>query len=593
MIKSKTKQCQNCKIKFTIEPEDFEFYKKIDVPEPTFCPDCRMQRRMTFRKEGPYFYKRKCDATGKNLISFFHPKSPIKIYGREYWWSDKWDAIEYGRDYDFNKPFFEQFKELFLDVPQIAISSDNQSVDSEYCASSNFMKNCYLVNNGGYDENISYSNRVLESKDSLDLYLSNGLELCYQNIYCQNSYKLFFSNHCDSCVESAFLYDCRNCQNCFGCVNLRNKKYHIFNKPYIKEEYFKKLKEFDLGSYENIVKYQNKYQELYQKAIHKFTQITKSVNCTGNEIMNAKNCHHSFDILKGLEDSKFANWAGYNCRDGYDVLGFGLNSELFYEALDGGLDASKNFFVLICWSCQDIQYSFNCHSSSNLFGCNGLRKKQYCIFNKQYSKKEYQELVPKIKKQMNEMPYIDKNNNVYKYGEFFPIEMSPYGYNETIANEYFSLTKEQALNKGYNWYDRPKSEYQATIKASDLPDHIKNTDELILKENIECGNKDCQGIGVFKIIPSELKFYQKLNISLPRLCPDCRYRERIGKTNPLKLWHRKCQCAGHQSDNRIYKNTIEHPHHKDKHCPNEFETSYSPDRKEIIYCEKCYNKEVG
>ncbi|MBU1255355.1 hypothetical protein KKH35_00610, partial [Patescibacteria group bacterium] len=60
-----------------------------------------------------------------------------------------------------------------------------------------------------------------------------------------------------------------------------------------------------------------------------------------------------------------------------------------------------------------------------------------------------------------------------------------------------------------------------------------------------------------------------------------------------KLWHRKCQCAGHQSNNKIYKNTIEHPHHKDKHCPNEFETSYSPDRKEIVYCEACYNKEVG
>lgn len=35
-----TKTCQNCKTRFTIEPEDFVFYEKIGVPAPTFCPEC-------------------------------------------------------------------------------------------------------------------------------------------------------------------------------------------------------------------------------------------------------------------------------------------------------------------------------------------------------------------------------------------------------------------------------------------------------------------------------------------------------------------------------------------------------------------------
>ncbi|MDP3784615.1 MAG: hypothetical protein Q8R12_00870, partial [bacterium] len=59
------------------------------------------------------------------------------------------------------------------------------------------------------------------------------------------------------------------------------------------------------------------------------------------------------------------------------------------------------------------------------------------------------------------------------------------------------------------------------------------------------------------------------------------------------LWHRKCQCAGEKSENGIYQNTADHIHHpKDQLCPNEFETTYAPERPEIVYCEQCYIREV-
>jgi len=107
-------------------------------------------------------------------------------------------------------------------------------------------------------------------------------------------------------------------------------------------------------------------------------------------------------------------------------------------------------------------------------------------------------------------------------------------------------------------------------------------------------SKICQNCkNKFTIEPEDFEFYKKIDVPEPTFCPDCRNRERIEQRNPIELWKRQCQCAGHQSDNKVYKNTIEHPHHKDKHCPNTFQTTYSPNRKEIIYCEKCYNKEVG
>ncbi|MDI6883360.1 MAG: hypothetical protein QMC93_02760 [Patescibacteria group bacterium] len=240
-----------------------------------------------------------------------------------------------------------------------------------------------------------------------------------------------------------------------------------------------------------------------------------------------------------------------------------------------------------------------CISSSNLFGCVGLRHKQYCILNKQYTKEEYERLVPKIIEHMKEMPYVDKKGRVYKYGEFFPPELSPFGYNETIAQEYFPLTKEQAIKQGYKWQDPEQRNYQIDIKTEELPDHIKDVKDDILGKVIQCANASLQGSDpckaqcttAFKLIEPELRFYKRMNLPLPRLCPNCRHYQRLKQRNPLKLWKRRCMCGGQASVNGVYKNTIKH-FHGDSPCPNEFETTYSPDRPEIVYCEPCYLAEV-
>jgi len=56
-----------------------------------------------------HLYHRDCDATGKKIISNFSPDKDYIIYEQPYWWSDKWDFRDYGKDFDFNKPFFEQW----------------------------------------------------------------------------------------------------------------------------------------------------------------------------------------------------------------------------------------------------------------------------------------------------------------------------------------------------------------------------------------------------------------------------------------------------------------------------------------------------
>ncbi|PIR68730.1 hypothetical protein COU48_02340, partial [Candidatus Nomurabacteria bacterium CG10_big_fil_rev_8_21_14_0_10_03_31_7] len=76
-MQSETKNCQNCKKNFTIEKEDFNFYEKMKVPPPTFCPECRSQRRMTSRNER-VLYKAVCDLCKKNIISMYDSKEKTK-----------------------------------------------------------------------------------------------------------------------------------------------------------------------------------------------------------------------------------------------------------------------------------------------------------------------------------------------------------------------------------------------------------------------------------------------------------------------------------------------------------------------------------
>jgi len=175
---------------------------------------------------------------------------------------------------------------------------------------------------------------------------------------------------------------------------------------------------------------------------------------------------------------------------------------------------------------------------------------------------------------MGDIPYLDAEGRMYKYGEFFPSELSPFAYNETVAQEYFPLTKEETLTKGYRWKNQRERNYQIEIKNENIPDDIKKASEDILSKAIECEHKGkCneQCTEAFKITEDELKFYQRMNLPIPHFCPNCRHYTRLTQQNPLKLWHRKCMKEG---------------------CPNEFETSYAPDRPEIVYCERCYQQEV-
>ncbi len=525
-------------------------------------------------------YNRKCELCGKSVISIYSSESGIIVYCNKCWWSDKWNPKSYGRDYDFSKPFFAQFAALMKSVPHMAIVNDDgiASLNCEYTHDWWFSKNCYMCFSGWHTENTMYSFYLLAGRDLVDcMNIRSKSEQLYESITTSLSYRAKYSQYCLNLIDSQFTYDCWNCSNCFLCAGLRGKKFHFKNKQYSEEEYEKILKDYRLDTYSGMEKAENEYKNLILKYPRKHADnFHNTDNVIGDIISYSKNVKSCF-VGKNLENCRYGEYTGGvndPVKDSFDVTMTGGASEC-YECVTGD-HSQMNFFGLFSVKSQDVRYCHHCHNCKHCFGCVGLRDSNYSIFNKQYSKEEYEQLVRKIIEQMEAMPYVDKAGIKYKYGEYFPIELSYFGYNESCAMEQLPISREEAREKGYNWQEGVQHTLgKETIKPKNIPESINDITDAILDEVLAC--VDCKRN--YKIAKNELAFYRKMEIPLPRRCFWCRHNSRLKRRNPMKLWHRQCMCE-------------KGSHGHAGRCQNEFETSYAPERPEIIYCKDCYNKEV-
>lgn len=421
-----TRNCQNCKIDFTIELDDFSFYEKIKVPPPAFCSECRQQRRLVWRNERT-LYRRNCDITGKSIVSIYAPDSPYKVYSISEWWGDNWDPKDYGQDFDFSRPFFEQFQELQFKVPRPALLSKN-CINSEYTNHSDNSKDCYLSYVVFESENVLHSNDVLPLKNSSDCYmvLSKSNENLYEVIDASGCYNCQYCFMVYDSFDCYYSFDLKGCSNCFLSYNLRGQSYYFMNQKYTREEYLEKIKQFNLSSYKvRQYLYDEYIKIIFEKALHRGMVIDTSVNCLGSMIEHSKNAINCYDT-KDAEDVRNIFMTTHKLKDSYDCYHVGVNCELLYE--NHAVVRSANSISLhLSYDNTNLSYCDSCHNSNELLGCVGIKKGSYLIFNKQYTKEEYFSLKSKI---------IDHMRNTGEYGNFFPASISPFAYNETQAHIY-------------------------------------------------------------------------------------------------------------------------------------------------------------
>jgi hypothetical protein len=231
-------------------------------------------------------------------------------------------------------------------------------------------------------------------------------------------------------------------------------------------------------------------------------------------------CNNSEDVAGGI----FI----VDAKDSFLSSFFGHATELCYQCQATVTSTRCSF----CFAAQshEAQYCDTVLQCKNVFGCVGLRQKQYCILNKQYTKEEFERLRTKLIEQMKTFD---------EWGEFLPKEMGCFAYNESTAQEFFPLTKEEVLAKGFRWRETEKERIEAEriIPAARLPDAITDIPDDVLNWAIRCAKTD----RLFRIIKQELDFYRTHNIPLPRLHSDERYADRMAAyCNPTHLYDRTC-----------------------------------------------------
>jgi hypothetical protein len=566
-METEIKNCQNCKKDFVIETEDFNFYEKMKVPAPTFCPRCRMLRRMSFGNISK-FYKKPCEKCKKLTICIYAPDRSDRMYCNECWWAEDWDGTEYGMDYDPERSFFEQLIELRKKSIFVALESLYPSlVNTKYTNNSSYQKNCFMTIYADYDEHCAYTTLTNRTKDSLDCYRLRESQLCYECTGVFKCYNCKWSEELESCVDCSFCQSCYGCSNCVGCVNLSKSSYKIFNEQYSREEYFEKIKELKMDTYEGQQEMKRKSEEFWLKAPKReYHGNSLNKDVTGEYVYESKNTHDSY-LVTSAEDCRYVQYLSIpDTKDCYDYTGWGDGSSLLYECYIVGQGAYNNKFCSECWpEASDIEYSYYCMGSKDCFGCVNLKRKKYCILNKQYTKEEYFKLKEKIISDMKNNPWKNKAGHVYSYGEFLPPELSPYGYNETMSYEYDKISKNEAEKSGYNWYDVMIPEYNVSRQSDSLPGTYLDTPKNITNEVIQCST--CERAYNINII--EMELLESFNQPVPHSCPNCRYVRRFNRTNKPDLYYRNCAK-----------------------CNTNIYTPYSPDRPEIVYCEKCYQNEV-
>lgn len=555
--------CRECNITFQVHENDLELLRYFDVPEPTLCGTHSLQRRLAFRNES-HLYKRICELCKKDILAMYSQDSYVHVYCHNCWYGDGWDAKKYAREYDPTRSFIEQWFELMKEVPHFNLW---QVGTNENCEYSNYVfssKDCYL-SSSVQSEGLLYSRNTDYSRDCVDCFNVLKSELLYDCVSTTESYSSAFLTRCEKCSNCYLGRDLQDCQQCFGCVNLKHKQYCWFNEQLSEDEYRSRVKRA-LETRSSFEEYRKRFEEFSQSLPVEFALIRNSENVTGNAIQQSKLIRNSYAVV-GVENCSDCYRVAYGYKDVYRMSYGGIDGSLIYECLAMPHNSSCIGSISLGDSSY-ISYSCLCFNSNNLFGCIGMRKKEYCILNRQYAKDEYEVLKAQI---------IEDMKKRGEWGEFFPVKYSPFGYNDSLAYEFIPLTRDEAQFKGYIWEEHQGGTTgMETIQPEVIHSDIQDVSDSISKEILRCISCSLN----YRIQRKELERLKSLSLPVPLQCQNCRFKERMNRYFFPALNHRTCMC----SEN--------HSFHVGSNCTAEFETTYRPDGKDIVYCKPCYQESV-
>lgn len=547
----KTAVCNapGCSHQFTWTDDDVAQLKLYGIEKlPTYCPQCRHQRRAVFMP-GAHLYKRTSAHSGKTLYTVYPPTAPFPVYAADEWESDCWDPLSYGRRFDPQQKFFKQFEELFRAIPKahnLTTNSENSDY-AIYCANSkNIYYSAMVFRNS---EDIYYSISITDGSDISDCVRCFSSSSLYESVQCSDCHHSAYLFDCHNSRDAYFCYDIKNCSDCLFCSNLRNKNYYYKNEYVGKERFLQLKREHLSGSYTHTTHHIAAWHNLIAQAFRRDQSQTNCENCYGHGLLNSSDsyeCYHSIN----LKNNRYCEHIGafQTNSQSMDVTQGGIGERLYNCTACGAYNTNLRMCA-ICRTSSNLTYCTYCYNCKDCFGCCNLRNAQYCILNKQYSKEEYDEAVAQIIKRM-----IDDE----EWGEFFPVSMSPFAYNESMAMLFYPQSKNETIAKGGRWTDLQPQD--TSPEDHEFPDLVSETDQRHIEKPVFCGYSNRW----FRVVTKELSLLKRLSQPLPRQHPFYRMARKFEMLGPSELLPGEC---------RKCRQPVTYQ-------PNPYNDNY--------YCESCY-----
>jgi len=427
-------------------------------------------------------------------------------------------------DYNFQKSFFENFSNLEKNNYFPSRITFNEGDNTDYADMVIWVQNVYLsywiVHNC---ENIIYWVSV---KDNCTNILNwcmviDNTENCYTVFWVVNSYKIFYSRYISNSNNIWFSTNLIWCSECIFCNNLDNQSYCIKNKKYDKESYFIE-KEKILKSHKN---YSN-----YYKSLDKIWVNNNNKNISGSYLINCENLKDSYNCY-WVENGQniMLVWSEVWNKNMYDVFQAGSPSWDDMYWVCWAWSWAQNIFNCcnVSWW-TNVFYSLHMQNSSYCIWCIGLKNKSYCILNKQYTKEEWNIMADKIFSSM------EKNWTLW---DFFPWNINPFYFNDTMAKILWGFSKESAVKDWYMWRDEEikvdipewsdviftspqpsplSGEGEASKSIQDFQGHDKSWNWKINPEILKKVIKD-EKWNYYRIVKMEYNFLVKHSLPLPEI----------------------------------------------------------------------------
>jgi len=548
-----------CEGDFEITSEDIEFLRMLFVPPPKYCPTCRRIRRLVHMNLSKLF-KRHCNALGhdEQMISIFPENASIPVVDYQYFIGDQFNPFLYGRDFKSGESPLNHFFDFRKEIPMPSLlNRDPSSVNSEYSNGGRNNKNCYFTSGCYNVEDAWYSGLISLSKNIMTSRALRESEWASYSVYSEHIYKSSYIYFSKNITNSMFLYDSKNCDQCFGGVNLRNRKYVIWNEQKTKEEYEEFIKNITPFKRSDLLKYKEELLSLTKSLPINSTRNLASENIFGTVISNSKNL---FDIVEAKNSENVRHADGImNHKDSMDLLFSGGHSHHLYQTCNIGSESSYVKFSISSKFCTTSEFIFNSKLLTNCFMCIGLQNKSFCILNKQYTEEEYFPLVDEIKYEM-----LSRG----EYGEFFDLQFSAQAYNFSMAGAYYPLSDDVIEKLG--GYIGKESETNVgdlkIIEPENLSETIDEVSDSITEEAVRCLVTQKP----FRITKTELAFYRRMKLPIPNTHPIERIMENNMTVTTGRKWNAVCEK-----------------------CERKIETIYENISEYHIYCEECFKREVN